>query len=137
MRRKSTKNENGSGQSKMSIDNDQRTSAQNATPIHGIEPLAHETIIKGKTIMILPKGKGKGKASYTQDIGETDLDLSIHREFLCQRIQMDEPVLGAPAIPLEILRNHLEQYCFSEWNIRILRRCEDYPRLQFQSHHIL
>jgi hypothetical protein len=49
---KSTKNENGPGQSKISIDNDQRISAQNATPTYGIELLAHETIIKGKTIII-------------------------------------------------------------------------------------
>jgi hypothetical protein len=55
---KSTKNEKGSGQSKMSRDTDQRISARNATSSHRIDPLAHGTIIKGKTIMISPKGKG-------------------------------------------------------------------------------
>jgi hypothetical protein len=43
-----------------------------------IEPLAHETIIKGKTIIISPKGNGKGKASYMQNIGETDVGPSRH-----------------------------------------------------------
>jgi hypothetical protein len=120
--RGSANNENGPGQSKISIDNDHEISAQNATPTHRIEPLAHETIIKGKTTMISPKGKGK--AGYTQDIGETDVGASRHREWLPQRAQMDEPVLGAPAIPLEIISNHLKQHCFSEWNIRILQRCD-------------
>jgi hypothetical protein len=41
---------------------------------------------------------------------------------LLQRTQMDEPVLGAPAVPLEILWNHREQHCFSERNIWILQR---------------
>jgi hypothetical protein len=54
------------------------------------------------------KGKGKGKASYTQDIGETDVGPSRHRECLLQLTQMDEPVLGAPVILLEILWNHFE-----------------------------
>jgi hypothetical protein len=49
---------------------------------------------------------------------------------------MDEPVLGVPAIPLEILWNDLDQYCFSERSIRILQRCEDFPGLQFQSHQL-
>jgi 2-keto-3-deoxy-L-rhamnonate aldolase RhmA len=101
---KSAKNENGPGQSKISIDNDQQISAQNATLIHRIEPLAHEIIREGKTIMILPNDK----ASYTQDIGETNVGPSQQRESLLQRIQMDEPVLGASAISLEILWNHLE-----------------------------
>jgi hypothetical protein len=68
--------------------------------------------------------KGKGKTSYTQDIGETDVGPRRNRERLLQRIQMDEPMPGAPAIPLEILWNHLKQYCFSERNIRMLQRCD-------------
>jgi hypothetical protein len=100
MRGKSTKNEDGPGQSKISIDSDQQISAQNTTPTHGIEPLAHETIIKRKTIMT--SEKGKGKANYPQDRGETDIGPSQYRECLLQRTQMDEPVLGAPAIPLKI-----------------------------------
>jgi hypothetical protein len=105
---KSTKNENGSGQSKISIDNDQQISTENVIPTHthGVEPSAHEIITKGKTITISPKGKGK--ASQTQDIGEFDVGPSRHRERLLQRTQMDESVFGAPAIPLEILWNHLE-----------------------------
>jgi hypothetical protein len=93
--------------------------AQNARSTYGIEPLPHETIIKGKTIMISPKGK----VSYTQNIGETDVDPSRHRERLLQLTQMDEPVLGAPATRLETLWNHLKQHCFSERNIWILQRC--------------
>jgi hypothetical protein len=117
---KSTKNENRSGQSRISIDNDQKISAQNSTPTHGIEPLARETITKGKTITISPKSKGK--ASYTQHIGETDVGPRRHIERLLQRTQMDEPVLGASVITLEILWNHLEKRCFNERNIRILQR---------------
>jgi hypothetical protein len=49
---------------------------------------------------------------------------------------MDEPVLAAPAILLEILWNHLKQQCFSERNIQIFQRCEDFPRLQLRSHQI-
>jgi hypothetical protein len=48
--------------------------------------------------MILPRRK----ASYTQEIGETDADPSRLCELLFQCKQMCEPVLGAPAIPLEI-----------------------------------
>jgi hypothetical protein len=96
---KSPKKEKGPGQSKISIDNDEQISAQNAT--REIEQLAHETIIKGKTIMISPNGKGQ--ASYTQDRGETDVGPNRHRERLFQYTQMDEPVLVAPAIPLKIL----------------------------------
>jgi hypothetical protein len=51
--------------------------------------------------MISPKGKSK--ASYTQEIGETDVGPSRQREHLLQRTQMDESMLGAPAIPLENL----------------------------------
>jgi hypothetical protein len=64
--------------------------------------------------MILPRRK----ASYTQEISETDADPSRRcaRLFYCG--QMSEPVLGAPAIPLEILWTDLERHCFSEQNIR-------------------
>jgi hypothetical protein len=119
---KSTKSENGSEQSKISIHNDQRISAQNVAPTHGIKSLAHETIITGKTIMISPKGKRK--TSHTQHIGESDVGPNRHRERLLEHTQMDEPVLVTPAILLEILWNHLEQHCFSELNIRILQRCD-------------
>jgi hypothetical protein len=65
-------------------------------------------------------GNGNGKARYTQDIGETDIGPSKHREHLLQRTQMDEPVLGDSAIPFEIIWNHIEQHCFNERNIQIL-----------------
>jgi hypothetical protein len=72
--------------------------------------------------MILPKRKDK--TSYTHGTGETDVGPSRHRKHLLQRTQMDKPVLGAPAIILEILGNHLEQHWFSERNIRTLQRCD-------------
>jgi hypothetical protein len=49
---------------------------------------------------------------------------------------MYEPVLGAPAIPLEILWTDFKQYCFSEGNIWLLQQCEDFPGLQFRSHQL-
>jgi hypothetical protein len=69
-------------------------------------------------------------------MGETEIDRSESGERLFQCAQMDEPVLGASAIPLEILWNHIEQYCFGERNIRMLQQYEDFPGLQFQSHSL-
>jgi hypothetical protein len=78
--------------------------------------LFHETIIEGKTTRILPKIKGK--ASYTQDIGETEVGPSKYRERLLQRTKIDEPVLGDPT------RNSLESpqtTLFQQVEVRILQ----------------
>jgi hypothetical protein len=126
------RNENRLEHSKIFTDNGEAISPENAAPTHGIEVVAQETMIKGKMILILPRCK----ASYTQEIGETDADLSRRCERLFQCERMCEPVLGAPAIPLKILWTDLEQYWFGERNIQRLQRCEDFLGLQFRSHQI-
>jgi hypothetical protein len=65
-------------------------------------------------------------ASCAQQIGKADANQSRRCEYFFQCEQICESVLGAPAIPLEILWIDLEQYCFSERNIRLLQRCGDF-----------
>jgi hypothetical protein len=49
---------------------------------------------------------------------------------------MDEATAGAPAIPFEILRNQLEQYCFGDRSLRILQYGQEFLGLQFRSQQI-
>jgi hypothetical protein len=127
-----TKNENKPEHSKIFIDDGQKISVENAAPIHGAKVVTQETIIKRKMIMILPRRK----TNYRQEISETDADPNRQCERLFHCEQLCEPVLGAPATPLEILWTDIDQYCFSEQNIRLLQRCEDFLGLQFRSHQI-
>jgi hypothetical protein len=71
----------------------------------------------------------RGKAGYSQDIGKTNVGRSKRGEHLFPCAQMDESAIGILVIPLEILWNNLEQYCFGQWNIRIIQRYEDFPGL--------
>jgi hypothetical protein len=63
---------------KISTDNDQQISSQNATPARVIEPVAQEIIIKEKMTMVLPRGK----AGYPQDICKTEVGGSERGECL-------------------------------------------------------
>jgi hypothetical protein len=71
-----------------------------------------------------------------QEIGETDAYPSRRCERLFQCERMRESLLGAPSIPVEILSTDLDQHCFSERNIRLLQRCEDFLGSQFRPHQI-
>jgi hypothetical protein len=77
----------------------------------------------------------KGKASYAQHIGENDVGPRTHGESLLQRTQMDACMLRTPASPFEILRNHIEQDCFSERTIWLLWQCNAkiFPDYNFNS----
>jgi hypothetical protein len=119
---RSTKNEYGSGYLMIPIDIDQKTHRRTPLPPVQIELISHEMIIKGK--MTMTRISAKHKTGHPQYVGETQVDRSGSEEHLFQCAQMDEPVLDAFAIPLEIFWNHLEQYCFGEPNIRMLQRCD-------------
>jgi hypothetical protein len=97
-------NKNKPDHSKIFIDNDQRLSTENAAPTDETEVVTQRLIIKGKIRIIL----ARYKASYTQEIGEVEAAPSRWCERLFQCKQMCEPVLGAPAISLEILWTDLE-----------------------------
>jgi hypothetical protein len=49
---------------------------------------------------------------------------------------MNEAMTGDPAIPFEILRNQLEQYCFGNRSLRILQCYQEFLGLQFWSQQI-
>jgi hypothetical protein len=79
------KTEKDSGKPKISTDNDQESPLPNVIPACDIEPIASETVVKGKPIVISPKCE----AGNLQHIGESEVSQGERgeRSFHCAQIR--------------------------------------------------